>query len=256
MTGPLILHYHALGEVPRRWDPFELVVSPAAFRRQLLRVRKLGYRFVAQRDLAAALAAGDPADQLCSVTFDDGTADNADVLPPLLEELEAPATIYACPGLLGQEYPFAEAGAGIRLMTRDELTETAAHPLIEIGSHTREHTLLGDASHDVALAEMRLSREALEQMLGVPVVSFAYPNCLYSEACLGAAEEAGYTSAVTCGRRGGTGLFDLPRQSPSPKDGPLRFELKARGAFDRTWDLPPVRAVRAVTRPLRARRAG
>ncbi len=229
MAGPLILHYHALGDVARRHDPHELVVSPASFRAQVRRVRAMGYRFVLQRELARLLGLGEPAARLCSITFDDGTADNATVLPPLLEELSVPATIYVCPGLLGRDHPFAEPETGLRIMGRDELLATAVNPRIEIGSHTREHTVLEHASAAQADAEMGSSRADLEELLGGPVVSFAYPDCLYSPACPPAAQRAGYTSAVTCGRRGGAGLFEQPRQSPSPRDGRLRFELKARG---------------------------
>ncbi len=254
MAGPLILHYHVLGEVERRDDPHELVISPAAFTSQVERVRSRGFRFLFQHELARLIDGGGTGEGVCSITFDDGTADNAAVLPPLLEELGVPATIYACPGLLGRDYPFTEPGAGVRIMDRDELLATAANPRIEIGSHTREHTVLEHATGQEADTEMSASRAELEDLLGGRVVSFAYPNCLYSDACPPAARRAGYTSAVTCGRRGGTGLFELRRESPSPKDGRLRFELKSRGLFHQAWDLPPMRAARAVTRPLRNRR--
>jgi len=253
-AGPLVLHYHGLGEVPRRLDPFELMLPAATFRSHVELLKKRGYRFVAQQELARILGAGQPAEATCSITFDDGTADNATVLPPLLEALEVPATIFACPGLLGKPYPFTDPEAKIRLMDRDELIETAAHPLIEIGSHTREHTILEHASAEEALSEMSASRAGLESLLGCPVLSFAYPNCVYSAACPGAAERAGYTSAVTCGRRGGLDPYELRRQSPSPKDGRLRFELKSRGVFHDVWERSPIRLARAVTRPLRGRR--
>lgn len=252
--GPLVMHYHGLGEVPRRLDPFELMLSPGTFRSHVQLLKKRGYEFVAQQELARMLAAGEPAGAACSITFDDGTADNATVLPPLLETLGVPATIFACPGLLGKPYPFTEPEAKVRLMDREELIETAAHPLIEIGSHTREHTVLEHASAEEALSEMSASRAELESLLGHPVLSFAYPNCVYSAACPQAARRAGYTSAVTCGGRGGLDPYELRRESPSPKDGRLRFELKSRGLFDDLWGLPPVRLARAATRPLRDRR--
>ena len=252
---PLVLHYHGLGELPRRLDPYELMLSPSAFRSHVGLLRKRGYRFVAQQELARMLTAGEPLEDTCSITFDDGTADNATVLPPLLEALEVPATIFACPGLLGKPYPFTEPEAEVRLMDREELRQTARHALVEIGSHTREHTVLEHASADEALAEMSASRAALEDLLGAPVLSFAYPNCVYSPACPDAARRAGYTSAVTCGGRGGLDPYELRRESPSPKDGRLRFELKARGVFHDVWDMGPIRLARSATRPLRRLRA-
>lgn len=255
LMRPLVLHYHGLGELPRRLDPYELMLSPAAFRSQVGLLKKRGYRFVAQQELARMLTAGEPLDDVCSITFDDGTADNATVLPPLLEALGVPATIFACPGLLGKPYSFTEPEAKVRVMNGEELRQTAAHPLIEIGSHTREHTVLEHASVEEAFAEMSASRTALEERLGHPVLSFAYPNCVYSPACPEAARRVGYTSAVTCGRRGGLDPYELRRESPNRKDGRLRFELKARGVFHDVWDVPPIRLARAVTRPLRRLRA-
>lgn len=251
MARPLVLHYHGLGDVPRRLDPYELMLSPTVFRSHVELLSNRGYRFVAQQELAQILAAGDPLENVCSITFDDGTADNATILPPLLEALGVPATIFACPELLGKSYPFTDPEAKVRLMDREELVQTAGHQLIEIGSHTREHTILEHASAAEAFAEMSASRTMLEDMLGDPVLSFAYPNCQYSEACPEAAQRAGYTSAVTCGGRGGLTPYELRRESPSPKDGRLRFELKARGIFYDVWGLPPIRLARALTRPLR-----
>lgn len=253
MARPLVLHYHGLGDVPRGLDPFDLMMPPEAFRAQVTLVKERGYRFVAQQELARMLAADESVDGVCSITLDDGTADNATVLPPLLEELAVPATIFACPGLLGSDYPYTAPELGVRFMNRGELLDTAAHPLVEMGSHTREHSLLEQASAEEALTEMSASRAQLEDLLGRPVLSFAYPFCGYSPACPQAARRAGYTSAVTCGRRGGLDPFELRRESPSPKDGRLRFELKSRGVYNEVWEFGPVRLARAATRPLRRR---
>ena len=158
------------------------------------------------------------------------------------------------PGLLGRPYPFLPAEAGLRLMDRDELVELAGDPLIEIGSHTVEHTVLADATAEEAYAEMAASKQAVEELVGVEASSFAYPDCAYSPHCPAAAERAGHTSAVTCGDRGALTPFELYRESPDPMDGRLAFELKTRGLYYRMRSSPPARLVRAATRPLRHRR--
>src|SRR5918999_295827 len=94
-----------------------------------------------RRRLAAGTAGG-----VCSLTFDDGSEDNLTTLLPLLRELGVPAAVFVCPGLLGQPNPFLPAEAGLRLMDRDELLELARDPLVEIGSHTIDHSALADAS--------------------------------------------------------------------------------------------------------------
>jgi len=230
------------------------MVSVAAFRCQIARLRKRGYRFVPQARLAAAIAAGEPVDGLCSLTFDDAPEDNATTLLALLDELALPATVYACPGLLGEPWPFIDPKTGIRLCDQDQLRRIAAHPNVEVGSHTRRHTALDDFGAEAALEEMESSKRDLERLLDVEVVSFAYPSCGYSAEAAAAAPRSGYTSAVTCGPRGGRDLlFEMSRASPSPQDGPLTFELKSRGAFFAARELPPVRFARRLLRPLRWR---
>ncbi len=253
VSRPLVLAYHGLAELPHRLDPDGLMVPPESFRRQVARLRRRRYRFVSQIEFAGRLAAGQPLDGTCSLTFDDAPADNATTLVGLLEELDLCATVYVCPDLLGEPYPFVAAEAQVRICTLDEIRGLCANPRVEIGSHTRRHTALGKAGPEEAYEEMRLSREELERALDVEVRSFAYPSCEYSAACPAAAERAGYTSAVTCGPRGGLSAFELERASPSPGDGRLAFELKARGAFFTVRDLPPTRFARWALRRVRYR---
>ena len=253
MSRPLVLAYHGLAELPHRLDPDGLMVPPDSFRRQVARLRRRGYRFVSQSEFARRLVRGQPLDNRCSLTFDDAPADNATTLVALLEELDLCATVYVCPDLLGEPYPFVAAEAQVRICTLDEIRRLCANPRIEIGSHTRRHTALGQAGPKEAYEEMRASRQELERMLEVEVRSFAYPCCEYSAACPAAAERAGYTSAVTCGPRGGLSAFELERASPSPGDGPMVFELKARGAFFTVRDLPPTRVARWALRRVRYR---
>lgn len=249
---PLVLAYHGLARVPRALDPTGLMLPPDDFRRQLARLRSRGYRFVKQADFAGRLRAG-AAEGLCSLTFDDGSEDNLTVLLPLLRELQLTATVFVCPGLLGQPSPFLPAETGLRLMDRDELLELARDPLIEIGSHTLDHTVLAGATAEEAYDVMAAGKQAVEELVGAEAASFAYPDCVYSPHCPAAAERAGYTSAVTCGDRGGLTPFELQRESPDPMDGRLAFELKIRGLYYRLRGSPPARLARAVTRPVRHR---
>lgn len=243
----VVLAYHGLGEVPRTLDPHGLIVTPAAFRSHVQILRGRGYEFFTQREFARRLReGGGPPRAAASLTFDDGPEDNATLLPGLLEELGVPATLFVNAGLLGEPYRWVAPETGIRVMSEEQLRELARHPLVEIGSHTSRHTVLADADEGTAYAELEGSRIELEELLGIEVVSFAYPDCHYSPACPPAAERAGYTSAVTCDGRGGWSPFELRRESPSPGDGRLIFELKARGRFHAVRSLPPVRLARRL----------
>ena len=247
---PVILGYHGIADVDPRHDPIRLFVRPDALRRQIARLRSRGYRFLTMAAFADALASGADLSATCALTFDDGVHDE---LVPILAELGVPGTVYVCPGRFGEPYPWCDAAAGIRLMTSEEVVELSGHPLVEIGAHTVDHTVLGEASAEEAYREMATCRERLEELLGVAVPSFCYPRCVYSAPCPDAARRAGYTSAVTCGPRGSWDPFELRRESLHTPDGPVTFALKSRGLYYGIRDAPPARLARWATRRYRHR---
>ena len=250
---PVVLGYHGIADVDPRHDPVRLFVRPRSLRRQVGRLQARGYRFMPMAAFAHALSAGSDLQGTCALTFDDGTLDHLTHQAPLLAELGVPATVYVCPGLFGQPYPYSDPAAGIRFMTGDEVVELSRHPLVEIGSHTIDHTVLGEASPDEAYREMAMCKQRLEDLLGEPVPSFCYPRCFYSPACPEAARRAGHTSAVTCGSRGSWDPFELKREVVHTPDGPVTFELKSRGQYYRARSAPPARFARWATRRHRHR---
>ena len=174
----LVLAYHVIGDVARAHDPHHLAVSESAFRAQVGALQRRGLTFVTMAELARRLPQG--ARGLCALTFDDGAHDR---VPELLAELAVPGTLYVCPGLDGVPHPFLAPESGVRLMTRDELAGLPEH--VEVGAHTRRHTVLAAADAEFARQEMAACRTELEALRGAPVTSFAYPECGYSEPCPG-----------------------------------------------------------------------
>jgi peptidoglycan/xylan/chitin deacetylase (PgdA/CDA1 family) len=223
------------------------VQPPDKFEWQLRTLVKRGYEFVTATDFAGRLRAGGPLDGTCAVTFDDGTTDNLTVLPEILRPLGIPATVFACPGLLGEPDPYIAPESGLRIMNADELREITSMGY-EVGAHTNRHVDLADASAEGAYAEMLSCKQALEDLLGVPVDTFAYPFCRYSAACPAAAERAGYLAAYTCGGKGGRLPFELRREMMDSSDGPISWALKSRRRYDETLALPPVRLALAARR--------
>jgi peptidoglycan/xylan/chitin deacetylase (PgdA/CDA1 family) len=252
----LVLAYHGLGPHNSGLDPHNLMVEPVRFRRQMETLMHRGYRFVTLHELVDHLAEAGSGGGLCALTFDDGTVDNLEVLAPLLAELRLPATVFACPGLLGQRHFAMPPKSGVRLMNADELRELASSPFIEIGSHTNTHADLSTATAEAAYREMVSSKVALEDLLQESVDSFAYPKCCYSSACPDAARRAGYRVAVTCIGLGGWQRFELARESIDSLDGRVSFALKSRKLFLPLRESLPGRLVRTVTRPLRHPAAG
>jgi peptidoglycan/xylan/chitin deacetylase (PgdA/CDA1 family) len=251
LRPPLVLAYHGLGRFPRTLDPFNLMVAPETFRAQVRWLRRRGYRFVPLAEFVAGVRDAGPRAGTCVLTFDDGTEDNASVLLDILERERLPASIFVCPGLLGEPHFAMPAEAGVRLMTAEELRALAARPLVDLGSHTRLHTDLSEASAEEALEEMTASKSALEEIIARPVTAFAYPKAGYSAAAPDAARRAGYHCAVTSGDLGGWTPYDLRREPIDSLDGRLTFELKTRGLWKGLRSSAPGVALRRIARPLR-----
>jgi peptidoglycan/xylan/chitin deacetylase (PgdA/CDA1 family) len=85
-------------------------------------------------------------------------------------------------------------------MRWDEIKALAADPLVTIGSHTVNHTLLAKASEDVARRELVDGRSAVETRIGRPVEHLAYPyggRDAAGEREFRLATELGFKTAVT-----------------------------------------------------------
>ena len=250
----MILGYHGIADVEPRHDPVRLFVPPSRLRAQIRRLQRRGYRFLSMAELAEELASGAPLDRTCALTFDDGTEDHLTRLRPLLEELGVPGTVYVCPGLFGEPYPWATRRRGVRFMTEAETLELASHPLVEIGvAHDRPRRPRRRLGRGGVPRDGDLQADASSSSSGRPVPSFCYPRCVYSPACPGAARRAGYTSAVTCGPRGSWDPFELKRESMHTPDGRVTFELKSRGVYYGLRTTPPARLARWATRGYRHR---
>ena len=247
MRPPLVLAYHALGEVLSEHDPEGLVISPVELRKQVERLQEREYVFVSMTEFGHRLVEGQSLHGVCALTFDDGSLDNGTLLPSLLRALGVPATLYVCPGLLGEPHPWVRPEAGMRLMSLKELRAVAELPFIEIGSHTNAHCDMESVTDpSEAYGELRASKLMLEEMLDRPVASFAYPYGRYSAVCPAAADRAGYLTAATCGLRGDWTPHQLQRELIAPGDLGLRFELKIRGLFRAVVTSPPARLRRRM----------
>jgi peptidoglycan/xylan/chitin deacetylase (PgdA/CDA1 family) len=81
-----------------------------------------------------------------------------------------------------------------------ELLRRMTEPPFTVGAHSRTHPILSGLGPVEARAEIAGSRADLEQMLGRPVLDFAYPNGRYpdiNDTICRLVAEAGYRCAVT-----------------------------------------------------------
>jgi peptidoglycan/xylan/chitin deacetylase (PgdA/CDA1 family) len=107
-----------------------------------------------------------------------------------------------------------------RLLTSAELASMVASPAAEVGSHTVRHPNLTLPNDRVA--EVAGSRTLLEEMIGEPVTTFAYPNGYHDAAAVAAVADAGYRGACTTEPgivTGATGPFTVPRIGAPDVDG-------------------------------------
>ena len=82
-----------------------------------------------------------------------------------------------------------------RTMTAAELSALAASPLIEIGGHTVTHAALPHLPVEARRAEIHGSRQALQELLGREVASFAYPHGAVDPQTVELVQSGGYDAA-------------------------------------------------------------
>lgn len=193
-----ILTYHRIAvdgpPALERWR-----TSPAAFDAQLRHLRDTGWHGVSLQRLRAALHWGEPLpERSVMLTFDDATRDFLDDAVPLLHRYGFPATLFVPTGhVAGVAAWDATHGDPAPLLNWDEL-RLLRHCDVAIGAHGVTHrplTVLGPAE---LIGELAGSRFHIEQELGQPVTSIAYPYGAFDPVIRDAAGEVGYDFAFTC----------------------------------------------------------
>lgn len=210
-----ILVYHQIAEAPPRGSPFRsLYVASNSFARQMAWLKMLGYRGLSMTALQPYLV-GEKTGKVVGITFDDGYENNLLNALPALVKHGFSSTCYAVSGLLGKTNAWDES-AGIaqtRLMDAKQL-RLWSEAGQEIGSHTRRHTDLTQATDDECRAEMGLGKSELEPVTGREVGHFCYPYGRYEPRHVAMARELGFATATTTQRsrcHAGMGLLQLPR---------------------------------------------
>lgn len=146
---------------------------PDAFRRQMELLLEAGYVPTTPDRL---IAAGAPAERPALVTFDDAYVDFAEHAWPVLDSLAIPATLFVIADAIGGWNDWDElAPSRHRHLAADELRRLHGAG-VAIGSHTCSHRPLVRLSDAELESELGQSRARLEDLLGAPVASLAYPG--------------------------------------------------------------------------------
>lgn len=220
-----ILCYHSVGTP--EWGVND--VTPAQFRRQIAVAREAGYSFAP----AADVAAGTAGPRALAITFDDGLASVANVAPFLRDE--------GIPWSLFMVSDWAEGrdGFGVEglFMDWDEVARVAKDPLVTIGSHSVSHPRFRYLEREQAEHELRASREAIRERIGLDVDTFAIPmgqSQDWPAPFAGIAADAGY-STVYAQADANRPANTVPRTFITRWDSPRVFRAALGGAFER-WE--------------------
>lgn len=194
-TAVPILMYHSVDD---RCDPAykRWAVSPERFAEHLAVLRDRGYEPLTVTDLVKRRQSGSLPARAIAITFDDGLADFGRHALPILERFGFASTLFVTTGYVGETARWlADLGEGDRPMLTWQ--EVAALPQrnVEVGAHTHSHPQLDLLSLAEANSEIAHSKALLEDHIGRPVQSFAYPHGYSTPALRRLVERAGFSAA-------------------------------------------------------------
>ncbi len=198
---PILMYHHVeLNPIDSNYR-----VSAAKFEDQLRLLRDWEYTTITTAMLVDAIQNGASLPpRPIILTFDDANEDNYTVAFPIMQK-------YGFTGVLYVPYYFVNTPGKL---TVDEIKEMAASGW-EVGSHSLTHPDISSLPPDRMRAEIVESREKLEELLGVPILTFAYPFGYESSAVVDYVKFAGYIAAMGAtgftADQGSTNLFVLQR---------------------------------------------
>jgi len=191
-----ILMYHSVTDRPNA-ETKPLAVRPGVLSEQLSFLTERGFTPLTVADLVASLNKNNgralPAKPVV-LTFDDGYADfHSDALP-VLEQHRFPATVFLTSGWV------ADAGRDAAGRPLDDMlcwgqAREIAQTGIEIGGHSHSHPQLDQLPDAELRQELRRNKGLLEEKIGAPVATMAYPYGYSSARVRREVRRAGYWAA-------------------------------------------------------------
>jgi len=180
--------YHYIEYVKDDPERQKLTIPPHVLISQIETLKNAGYTFITPDDLMGDFYTKENLpEKLVVLTFDDGYMDFYTDVFPILKKENVKAIAYIVVDLLNRP----------NYMFTFQVKEIAQSPLVEIGSHTMNHTWLKGISRESAKYEISQSRKSLQDMLNLPVNSFAYPYGAFDQQTVNLVREVGYTNAVS-----------------------------------------------------------
>jgi len=219
MQGPSevivpVLLYHHVG-IPQSESPY--YISPFEFERQIYLLHEWGYQTISVELLVRAIKEGaELPPKPIILTFDDGGETVFTNALPILQKYGFTGTAYIV-------YNYVGISA---YMNADQIRALYAAGW-EIGSHSISHVDL-TVRTDRQMDEIVDSRTKLQTLLGVPILTFAYPFGSYDKDAIHYVHFAGYIAAMGLANdtlQGDKNLFYLYRMAVNGNQNLKSFAL-------------------------------
>jgi peptidoglycan/xylan/chitin deacetylase (PgdA/CDA1 family) len=226
-----ILTFHALEDTTAL-----IAFSPGLFRNLMIKLYDAGYRSFALMDAVRSIAGKRPfPERSFVITFDDGYESVYQHAFPVLQRLGFMATVFLTVDQHGERTDEQHLASleQRRMLSWGQIREMERGG-INFGAHTLTHPDLTRLPAEHARQEIIASKEIIQDALGKPVHSFAYPYGRYDEQSRRIVKEH---FACACSDRlavttSASDLFALERVDAYYLRGPLSCRLMPTPLFD------------------------
>ena len=220
-----ILMYHSVSDDPL--DPW--TVSPQKFAIQINWLKAKGCNVISLNQALMDFQSGNIRAKSVVLTFDDGYVDFLENAVPILREYQYPATVFVIPGKTGCNSYWQSLKLQKPLLSWEGIKQIAKLGY-QVASHGLNHLKLIELSFKDMETEITVSKNMLEDRIGLPVNAFSFPWGNHSEREIDVLQKAGYDCAVIAHCRLGNGRetnpFCLQRYGVSRSDSLNSFEYK------------------------------
>lgn len=220
---PIIL-YHRIDISPINSQYY---VPPDKFAEEMKLLHDWGYETISTELLIKAITEGaDLPPRPLLITFDDGHLNNYTAAFPIMQKYGFTGVLYIVANYMGAD----------QYMNADQIKEMA-NAGWEVGSHSISHSDLTSLEPYRQRYEVVESRTLLEEALGVPVLTIAYPFGVSDSSVIDYAHFAGYIGGMSLGftyDQGVSNLYTLQR-----RDIKGTYDVKQFAAF-LPWQGDPI----------------